>query len=83
MNHTALERLGWHTPVELLQGQMPDISIMLVFLFWDVVYVSHHKDDNYARQIGSKKSSEVRGCFVGFAWDVGHALTFKVLTDDS
>ena len=83
MNHTALERLDWRTPMELLQGQTPDISIMLVFLFWDVVYVSRYKDDKYAGQIGSKKSSEVRGRFVGFAWDVGHALTFKVLTDDS
>ena len=69
--------------MELLQGQTPDISILLVFLFWDVVYISHHKDDKYSGQIGSQKSSEVRGRFVGFAWDVGHALTFKVLTDDS
>jgi len=31
----------------------------------------------------SKKSSNVRGQFVGFAWIVGHGLAFKVLTDDS
>ena len=32
---------------------------------------------------GSQKSTEVRGRFVGFAWNVGHGLTFKVLTDDT
>ncbi|CAB9530017.1 hypothetical protein SEMRO_2710_G335260.1 [Seminavis robusta] len=29
------------------------------------------------------KSSEIRGRFVGFAWNVGHQLTFKILTDDT
>ena len=33
--------------------------------------------------IGDKKSSEIRGRSVGFSWDVGHALTFKILTDDT
>ena len=45
--------------------------------------MSRYDDHQYHGQIGSEKSSEVRGRFVGFAWDVGHALTFKVLTDDS
>ena len=26
--------------------------------------------------------NEIRGRFVGFAWNVGHALTFKILTND-
>ena len=52
-------------------------------MFWDVVYVSRYKDNEYFKQLGSEKSSEIRGRFVGFAWDVGHALTFKVLTDDT
>jgi len=33
--------------------------------------------------IPSQKGQEMRGRFVGFAWDVGHKLTFLVLTDDT
>ena len=83
MNHMAEKSLGWRPPLEVLTGQTVDISIMLVFLFWDVVYVKRYKDDGYSGQVGSTKSDEIRGRFVGFAWSVGHALTFKILTDDT
>ena len=49
MNHTAEQSLGWRPPLQVLTGQTIDISIMLLFLYWDV----------------------------------GHALTFKILTDDT
>lgn len=83
MNHTAEKSLGWRPPLQVLTGQTVDISCMLIFLFWDVVYVTRHKDSQYNGEVGSTKSSEIRGRFVGFAWDVGHALTFKILTDDT
>lgn len=83
MNHTVEKSLRWRTPMEVLTGQTTDISIMLCFLFWDVVYVKRYKDKDYRGQVGSVKSSEIRGRFVGFAWNVGHALTFKILTDDT
>ena len=83
MNHTAEKSLDWRPPLEVLTGQTIDISIMLCFMFWDVVYVSRYPDDKYSGQVGSEKSEEIRGRFVGFAWDVGHAMTFKVLTDDT
>ena len=83
MNHTAEKSLGWRMPLEVLTGETVDISILLCFLFWDVVYVSRYKDKSYKGLPGSAKSSEIRGRFVGFAWSVGHGLTFKVLTDDS
>ena len=83
MNHTAERSLGWRPPLEVLTGETLDISILLVFLFWDVVYVARYKDKEYSGQPGSKKSSEIRGRFVGFAWNVGHAMTFKILTDDT
>jgi len=35
------------------------------------------------KQPGSQKGQEIRGRFVSFAWDVGHKLTFLVLTDDT
>ena len=83
MNHTAEKSLNWRPPLQVLTGQTVDISILLCFLFWDVVYVTRHKDTQYMGQIGSKKSSEIRGRFVGFSKHVGHALTFKILTDDT
>ena len=83
MNHTAEKSLGWRPPLQVLTGQTIDISILLCFLFWDVVYCTRYDDTSYRGQVGSVKSSEIRGRFVGFAWNVGHALTFKVLTDDS
>jgi hypothetical protein len=83
MNVTAEKSLGGRPPLQVLTGQTQDISIFLLFLFWDVVYIERYKDKNYPNQIGSRKSSEIRGRFVGFAWNVGHALTFKVLTDDT
>ena len=79
MNHTAEKSLGWRPPLEVLLGQTVDISICLSFMFWDIVYVARHKDKEYAGQVGSIKSDEISGRFVGFSWDVGHALTFKIL----
>ena len=83
MNHTAEKSLNWSTPLERLSGQTTDISICLLFIIWDVVYVPRYKSTYYSGQVGSEESSEIRGHFVGFAWDVGHALTFKILTDDT
>ena len=83
MNHTAERSLGWRTPLQVLTGQTPDISILLVFLFYDVVYVARYKDATYSGQPGSPETDEIRGHFVGFSWDVGHSLTFLILTDDT
>ena len=52
-------------------------------MFWDVVYGTRLKSDTYKKLIGEEESSEVRGRFVGFANSVGHAMTFKILTDDT
>jgi hypothetical protein len=83
MNMTAKKSLGWRTPLEVLTEQTTDISIALCFLFWDVVDVKRYEEKDYHRQVGSKKSLEIRGQFLGVAKHVGHALTFKILTDDT
>eukprot|EP00955_Chlamydomonas_euryale_P021967 231985-Chlamydomonas_euryale.AAC.1 len=61
MNHTAEKSLGWRTPLEVLTGQTPDISILLSFLFWDVVYITR---DGVTNLVGSADTNEVRGRFV-------------------
>jgi len=83
MNHTAEKSLGNRPPLQILEGHTIDISVLLYFLFWDIVYVSRVDEKEYHGQIGSKKLSLVRGRMVGFAWNVGHGLTCKVLTDDT
>ena len=83
MNHTAEKSLGWRPPLEVLTGQTVDISILLVFMFFDVVYVPRYPDAKHTGLPGGNSSTEIRGRFVGFAWNVGHGLTFKVLTDDT
>ena len=83
MNLTSERSLGWRPPLEVLEGVTKDISILLMFLFWDKVVVKRYKDQHYSNQIGSDNFDRIEGRFVGFGWDVGHALTFKVLTDDT
>jgi len=79
MNLTAEKILGWRTPQEVATGETPDICILLFFMFWDIVHCARHANE----QPGSQKGQEIRGRFVGFAWDVGHKLTFLVLADDT
>jgi hypothetical protein len=73
MNLTAVQSLDWKTPLESLTGQVPDTSIALLFQFYDEVY--------YKAEPASfpHDTVEKKGYFVGFAHDVGHAMTFKVL----
>jgi len=82
-NHTAKKSLGNQPPLQILEDFTIDISILLYFLFWDIMCVSCIEDNEYHQQIGSRKSSLVRGRMVSFAWNVGHGLTCKVLTDDT
>ena len=79
LNRTATASLDWRTPLEVLTGTTPDISPMLQYQFWEPVYY----------KVGTDKPSfpseppEKLGRFVGIAETVGHAMTFKVLTDDT
>ena len=83
MNMTAEKSLGWRTPLQVLTGETTDISMLLCFVFWDRVCVKRYKDKSHSGQIGSEESNEMSGRFVGFAWNVGHALTFQILADDT
>jgi hypothetical protein len=61
--------------MEKLTGQTPDMSIAMIFQFYDPVY--YRLDSSTF----PSDTTEKKGRFVGFAKDVGHALTYKVLTD--
>ena len=38
LSHLACQSLQWRTPLEALEGSMPEISLLLRFSFWDPVY---------------------------------------------
>ena len=77
LNHTATESLKWKTPLEVVDGVTPDISSIIRFQFWEPIY---YKDVESAFP---SDSTEKAARFVGIAESVGHALTYKILTDDT
>jgi hypothetical protein len=77
MNLTTTKSLGWSISLQLLTGNTVDISILLRFPFWHKVY-AQREDATYP----STTSKQL--CYmVGFADNVGHALTYKLLTVDT
>jgi len=66
------------TPLFTLTGSTNDISMLLYFYFWQPVYFRHGES-----AVFPTKSKESRGQFVGIAEHIRHAMTFKVLADDS
>ena len=66
--------------MEVMTGSTPDISPLLQFRFWEPVYykVGNDVDVSFPSQ-----PPEKTGRFVGISEHVGHAMTFKILTDDT
>jgi hypothetical protein len=64
-------------PICMSTGSTNDISPLLCFHFWEPVY---YKLDNSDFPSDSR---EKRGHFIGISKSVGHAMTFKILTDDT
>jgi hypothetical protein len=53
-------------------GYTPDISVLLQFQFYEPVYYK-------VLEVGKwGESNEALGRFVGFADNIGHAMTFKI-----
>ena len=77
LNHMALAVLGWRTPLECLTGSTPDVSPLLRFHWWQPVYYKLDDSDF------PSDTREKQGRFVGIVEHVGHAMKFKVLTDDT
>jgi hypothetical protein len=77
LNNTSSKALSGRVPIQVLTGSTNDISPLLQFQWYEPVY--YMIDDNHF----PSDSRERRGYFVGIAEHVGHAMTFKVLTDDT
>jgi hypothetical protein len=76
-NLLALDSLGGLTPTQVACGYVPDISALLHFRWWEPVY---YLDDDGSFPSDSK---EKLGRWVGVAENVGDALTWWILTEDT
>ena len=63
--------------MECLTGQVPDISPLLLYRFWEPVCYNA-VDPGFPSE-----DVEKVGRFVGTAESVGHALTFKVFNEET
>ncbi len=63
--------------MSVLVGSTSDISILLRFGWWEPVY---YKLDN---SNFPSESPELLGRMVGFSEHVSHAMTYKILTDET
>ena len=76
LNYTFCASVGG-IPMSNLTGSTVDISVLLRFWFWQKVY--YMKDDSDF----PSSSKEGIGHIVGISENVGHALTWKILTNDT
>ena len=73
LNHISTASLGGQVPLQVLDGVTLDISILLLYTFYQpVFYVTH---DQYCHS----DSEESAGFWVGFAEHCGDSLTHMVL----
>ncbi|MEL6802173.1 MAG: hypothetical protein AAFO91_00130, partial [Bacteroidota bacterium] len=76
LNRLAHDGLGGKTPLQAAFGVTPDVSALLAFYWFQRVFY-------YAPDSKFPASKERLGRVVGIAENVGDALTFLVLTDDT
>ena len=77
LNHRSCEALGGNVPLGMLYGVSPDISILLLYSFYQPVFYATH----YQSYPSSSKERAAR--WLGFGEHVGNALTHKLLDDDT
>ena len=77
LNHLSYEDLGGTAPLGMLYGVSPDISILLLYTFYQPVFYATHN------QSYPSASEERAVRWVGFGEHVGDALTHKLLDDDT
>lgn len=77
LNCTACQSLNWSIPLTVLLGVTIDVSPLLRFHWFQPVF---YAVDDVSFPSSSK---EALGYFVGISTNCGHAMTFKILTDDT
>ena len=77
LNHLSCKALAGNVPLGMLYGVSPDISIILLYTFYQPVFYATHN------QSYPSASEERAARWVGFGDHVGDALTHKLLDDDT
>ncbi len=77
LNHISCESLKNEIPLAKLYGVTPDISIIMLYTFYQEVYYASHN------QSFPSSSEEKAAHWVGFGEHVGDALTHKLLDLES
>ena len=77
LNHIACTALDGKIPLLALSGITPDISIILLFTFYQPVFYATY-DQNFPSE-----SEERAGYWVGFGEHCGDAMTHKILDHDT
>ena len=77
LNHTSSQQLDGKVPLQVLTGVTQDLSALLRFHWYERVY--YRVDESSF----PSETAEACGHFVGFSENVGHALTFAILTEDT
>ena len=77
LNHTSSSQLDGKVPLQILTGITQDISALLRF-HWHEKGCCCVDESSFASEM-----AEACGHFVGFLENVGHALTFAILTKDT
>ena len=76
--HLAKQVLGWRTPVEKRYGYTPDITGLLQFKFWELVYYQ-----NPVKEFPDDSGNEGLGRFLGRAKDYGDGMCYWILPVES
>ena len=77
LNHLSCEDLGGNFPLGMLYGVSPDISIILIYTFYQPVFYATHN-----QSCPSDSEGRADG-WVSFGKHVGDALTHKLVDDDT
>ena len=81
LNVTASPTLGGITPLQALTGQVPEMSFLLHFTFWEPVY--YKVDQSEPGSHLSSHSNEKHDHWIGFAGETRDQFTWKILIDDT
>jgi len=73
-NHTAHSGLNWRTPMEVMSGDTPDISVFRFRFYEQIWYPS-------TPNVTFKQQSWEKGRVLGVAWTTGDAMTYVVVPE--
>ena len=77
LNHLSCKSLKGQIPLTKLYGITPDISIIMMYTFYQYVFYASHN------QSFPSTSEEKHAFWVGFGEHVGNAITHKLLDSSS